>query len=186
MKSTEPQNGIWNQWLADTYHQSSPKLAKFLSKILPKDKPVIDLGCGAGFYIAKLAGEGFKCIGVEGFALSNFLHNDILIHDLTKPVDLGWKGSVISLEVIEHIDKQYEDIVLDTITNHCNGILVFSWALTGQAGIGHVNLVDQDYAIKKVEERGFKLNQFLTEVGRSSVDANCNWFERTLLIFERV
>lgn len=178
-------NGVWSQWQADTYHQSSPKLAEFMAHYLPKDKNVIDMGCGNGFYIGELAKQGFNCLGIEGCPLNNFLHDQIEIMDLTLPHDLPVRGSVISLEVIEHIDKQYEQIFLDTVTRHCSGDLIFSWALTGQPGIGHVNCVDQSYAIDQIVKRGFKFLPGTTQQFRKHIDENCNWFERTLLIFHR-
>ncbi len=62
----EPINGIWSQWSADKYHQSSPKLANFMASYLPPNEHVIDIGCGNAFYIAELAKKGFECTGVEG------------------------------------------------------------------------------------------------------------------------
>jgi hypothetical protein len=182
------QNGAWDQWTADKYHQSSPKLAAWMAKELSHyedqiNSPVIDFGCGNGFYIGELAAIGFKCTGIEGYKLNNFYHDNIIIHDLTKPLDLGFKGSVISLEVMEHIDKKYESILLDTITKHCDGTLILSWALTNQSGIGHVNCVDQSYAIDQVVKRGFKFMVRPTNEARENVDDNTDWFRRTLLVF---
>jgi hypothetical protein len=182
----EPINGIWSQWQADTYHANSPKLAAFMSAYLPKDEHVIDIGCGSAFYISELAKAGFECTGVEGFQLNNFLHPNVLIHDLTKPLRLVANGSVICLEVIEHIDKQYEQVVLDSITSHCTEHLIFSWALEGQAGVGHVNTRPQEYSIEQIERRGFMYLPRATKMARiNNVDDNTSWFKNTLLIFRR-
>lgn len=177
--------GIWDQFTADKYHQSSPKLAAWMAEFLTTDKPVIDLGCGNAFYCAELAKKGFQCLGVEGFPLNNFLHDQIAIKDLTQPIDLPVRGNVISLEVIEHLPKEAEYIFLDTISLHCTNKLIFSWALTGQPGIGHVNCADQEYAIEQIVNRGFNYLSEKTIEARKSIDANTSWFERTLLIFER-
>lgn len=186
MKSTETQNGIWNQWQADTYHQSSPKLAMFIQSTLHQSERVIDFGCGNAYYIGHLSNFGWECTGVEGHQLINFLHNNVLIKDLTKPIDLGFKGAVISLEVGEHIAKEFEQVFLDTITNHCDSTLFLSWALPAQPGIGHVNCQPQEYIISEIERRGFKLHKGLTSIGRDMIDDNCDWFRRTLLIFDKV
>lgn len=157
-----------------------------MASYLPPDEHVIDIGCGNAFYIGELAKKGFACTGVEGFKLNNFLHPNVLIHDLTKPLRLVNKGSVICLEVIEHIDKNYEQIVLDSITSHCTGDLIFSWALLGQPGVGHVNTQPQSYAIEQIEQRGFEYLAATTLEAREKwVDKNTSWFERTLLIFRR-
>lgn len=183
---SEPINGVWNQWQADQYHQSSPKLAKWLGSYLPKDEHVIDMGCGQGYYISELTKKGFECTGVEGYPLNNFLHNRIAIHDLTQPIHLTERGSVLSLEVLEHIEAKYENIVLDSIARHCTKHLILSWAEIGQPGIGHINCVYQKYAIRQVEERGFKyLPKITNEVRKNWIDKNTSWFTRTLLVFER-
>lgn len=186
MKSTEPQNGIWNQWLADTYHQSSPKLAAFLAKLLPKDKKVIDLGCGNAFYISELEKEGFDCIGVEGSALNNFLSKNVVIEDLTNPIHLLVTGCVISLEVGEHLPEWAEQTFLNTVCCHCNDTLVLSWALPGQPGIGHINCKPQEYIKEQVEKRGFIFDAYTTnQIRDNHIDDNTDWFRRTILIFQR-
>lgn len=184
-KTHNQSNGIWSQWQADTYHQSSPKLAEYLSNYLNDSHNVIDFGCGNGFYIGELAKKGFNCVGVEGMKLNNFLHDQIIIKDLSQPFDLPIRGSVICLEVLEHIQKEFESTVIENITTHCNEQLVLSWALTGQPGVGHVNCVEQSYAIDRIVERGFKYLVRETEYARTQVDKNTDWFERTLLIFNR-
>ena len=93
---------------------------------------------------------------------------------------------VITLEVGEHIPKEHEQTFLDTITNSCGDKLVMSWALPGQPGIGHINCQPREYIIAEVERRGFRYLPELTEEAKQHVDDNCDWFRRTLLIFERV
>lgn len=186
MKSTEPQNGIWNQWLADTYHQSSPKLAAFLAKFLPKERNVIDFGCGNAFYISELEKQGFYCIGVEGSHLNNFLMNNVVIHDLTESIDLDVKGCVISLEVGEHLPESAEQTFLDTICSHCTDTLVLSWAMPNQPGIGHINCKPQEYIKEEVEKRGFIFDDYTTsQIRQNHIDYNTDWFRRTILIFQR-
>lgn len=182
-------NGAWTQFEADKYHQSSPKLAKYLCEYLDISKPVIDFGCGQGYYIHELDSVGFRCLGVEGFELNNFLHRDIKVMDLCKPI--LWSGKffgaqVLSFETGEHIDRKYEQIFLDTLANNCSSKLIMSWATEGQPGIGHVNCRNHDYIIKEVQRRGFKLLIQDTADIRKHVDLNCDWLIRNLLVFQRV
>jgi hypothetical protein len=183
---SEPQNGIWNQWQADQYHQSSPKLAAWLASYLPKGTTVLDLGCGNAFYCAELSKNGFKCLGVEGYELNNFLHDNIQIRDLTKPlVFYGGYENVLSLEVGEHLPKEAEQTFLDNVCFACNNNLIISWALPGQPGVGHVNTQPASYIISEVQRRGFEHDEYVTHEARQNIDKNCDWFERTLLIFKR-
>lgn len=182
-------NGIWDQSEADKYHQSSPKLAKWIEFHLVmeegEDDPVYDFGCGNGYYLHQLSLNGFTCVGFEGYMLNNFIHSPVVIHDLTQPIHIERKGSVISLEVGEHLPKSAEQTFLDTITDACKKTLIISWALPGQPGVGHINCQPQDYIISEIERRGFSYMPNQTMDGRDNVDPNCDWFERTLLVFTR-
>jgi tryptophanyl-tRNA synthetase len=180
-------NGIWDQWQADQYHQSSPKLAAWLAAYLPKNDCVIDMGCGNGFYMNELWKKGFSCLGVEGFHLDNFLHDNVVIADLIKPLVLppGWIGTIVSLEVGEHLPESAEDIFLDNINRHCYKHLIISWALPGQPGIGHINCRPQEYIMEKLNKLGFEFCPMATIDARVHIDDNCDWFRRTLMIFER-
>lgn len=179
-------DGIWDQFLADTYHQSSENLARFLIGYLSREKVVYDFGCGNGFYLEQLENFGFNCIGVEGFALNNFKCKKVVIHDLTTPILFKEKGSVISLEVGEHLDKSAQETYMKTITENCNGKLVMSWAELYQPGIGHINTRDQNEVIADVVSRGFKYMEDITLQVRATIEENASWFQRTLLIFEKI
>lgn len=190
-------NGAWEQKEADEIHDlaSSPNLAAWLNIFFFPDKDdvtVFDFGCGKGYYLAQLEQAGFSVQGIEGTELNNFLtKKPVYIHDLSQPVKLSLssgqfrQGNVISLEVGEHIPKEGEHNFLDTITNHCSRKLVMSWALPGQPGLGHVNCQPQDYIIKQIMDRGFKYLMKETIEARLVIEQHCDWFQRTLLVFER-
>ena len=185
--------GVWSQWQADTYHQSSPKLAAWMANYLDRKIPIVDFGCGNAFYISELEKKGFTCMGVEGEALNNFQHKNILISNLADPATLfdvmKWAPSdlnCISLEVGEHIPKEFEQIFLDTVTSGCTDFLILSWALLGQPGIGHVNCQPQEYIINEIERRGFWYMEKDTLYARDNVDENCNWFRNTILVFKKI
>lgn len=179
------QNGVWTQETADATHQSSPNLAVWLANYLPNDTPVIDFGCGVGYYVHHLEQNGFEATGIEGFKLDSFLSKRIYVHDLTEKFPSFPKFSVISLEVGEHLPKSAQETFMNTLIDNCYKHLVLSWAEIGQAGLGHINCRSQEDVIQDVESRGFKLNKQATKDARNNIDDNCDWFRRTLLIFER-
>jgi hypothetical protein len=168
------------------HHQSSLNLAKWLVSYLPNDVPVIDFGCGNGYYVGYLEMHKFEAIGVDGLQPDVQLCKHFLKKDLTDLIHLPLKGSVISLEVGEHLPKIYQENFTHNLIKHCTKHLVLSWAEIGQPGIGHINCRSQEDVISDIESRGFKLNREATEDARNNIDENCNWFRRTLLIFERV
>ena len=63
---------------------------------------------------------------------------------------------VIITEVIEHIEAEYEDVILQTITNHADCWIVFTGAKPDQGGIGHVNCRPKEYWLEKFAALGFK------------------------------
>ena len=90
------------------------------------------------------------------------------------------------MEVCEHVPKEYEDKLLETIDNHVNpgGTLVLSWAVVGQGGFGHVNCQNNDYVIKKFESMGYAYDKIESLLLRSEV-TNATWFRNTILVFNK-
>ena len=177
-------NGIWTKEDAE-HHQSSLKFAKWLASYLPKDTPVVDFGCGNGYYMAYLDNNGFVTTGIDGNSEIEVLCSNFVVRDLTKFVNSG-AANIVSLEVGEHLPKEAQETFMQTLTHNCEKHLILSWASIGQLGIGHINCRDQKEVIADVESRGFKLNEAATKEARANVDKNCDWLERNLLVFERV
>lgn len=177
--------GVWSEEEAQ-HHQHSNKLAQFLIGYLPKDKPVYDFGAGLGYYVNELNKAGFNAWAFDGNDSENKLTDKFIVHDLTGEMNCVHKGSVICLEVLEHVPQQYEQQLLDNIVDGCDTHLILSWALTGQAGIGHVNCVEQSYAIAEIERRGFRFCKGVTANVRHNIEDNVSWFRNTLLIFQRI
>jgi hypothetical protein len=180
--------GIWEQHEANQYHDFSYRLAQYIGQYLPKNKQVIDLGCGLATYLRYLHDIGFtKLLGVEGTQLTNFEFGNILVHDLSIPIEIDKKGNVICLEVGEHIAKEYEDVVIDNICKLCadDGFIIMSWAIPTQDGIGHVNCQHNIYILDKIAKRGFSLLLDDTLRVRGVVEDRLNYFRNTLMIFKK-
>lgn len=180
------QTGYWSVQEYHT-HKTSENLAKFLASYLDKTSPVIDFGCGNGYYLSHLHKEGFTDLtGIDGFKPKNAFFEGIEELDLTKPIFLATRGQVISLEVGEHIPADYEEEFLENITVNCNSKLVMSWAIKGQPGIGHVNCQNNDYIIDQITKRGFTYNEELSKQVRKSIEEETYWFRNTLMIFNKI
>ena len=179
-------------WVNPTlnYHAHSPKLAKWISEFLEneKDIPVIDMGCGLGDYLVHLQNKGFKTLlGIEGEKSNKVNFKNIINQDLTVPFDLTkeYKGNVISLEVGEHIPKQYQKQYLDNLDRHCNNFLIMSWAIKNQPGLGHVNCMDNDEIIPIIENMGYNYLPVHSSDARINSDDFTPWFKNTILIFKK-
>lgn len=180
--------GIWEADEAEQYHAFDYYLAKFIGQYLPKNKTIIDFGCGLGSYLKYLNDIGFaKLLGCEGTKLSNTEFTNVFVCDLTRDVNLSADANVICLEVGEHIPEDYLDIFLDNITRPVSkgNKIIISWAVPGQDGIGHVSCRDNAWVIGQLTKRGLRYIFNDSERIRQHISNHCAYFRDTILIFER-
>jgi len=179
--------GIWSEE-EKIFHADSKDLLDSLIEHFDPQKPVYDFGCGTGYYLKNLKKNGFTdLIGFEGTDVNPKDGVTFHVLDLSKPITIDLpKGQVISFEVGEHIPEEYESTFIENITKYCDSKLFISWALVGQAGVGHVNCKPQEYIIKKICEKGFVYDETLSEHLRNLGHKNTPWFNNTLLVFNKV
>ena len=91
--------------------------------------------------------------------------------------------NIISVEVAEHIPKEYEEIYVDNLIRHTEYYLITSWAVKGQGGDGHVNEQDEDYVLNLYKEKGMVYNKEVSEALRNV--ATLGWFKKTIFVFEK-
>lgn len=155
------ETGAWdyNNSNRDESHNLDKGLVEFFIEFINNNriKNVFDFGCSNGYYLDMLNQKinNINLIGVEPeVMLCKYKKFDnILDYDLSKPFQLQTKGLVICLEVIEHIPKEFETIVIENIINHCEDFLFISWARPGQGGLGHVNEQSLSYVIELFEKK---------------------------------
>lgn len=168
-------------------HCFDVSLSREITKILKENNiaKVVDFGCGPGRYVKQLIESGIDCIGFDGNPKTpEYTGGVCKVLDLSEDFDLGIKfNCVISLEVGEHIPKQYEQIFIDNITKHTTNLLICSWAIPGQGGDGHVNCQTNEYIIGELVDRNFKINENLTSRIRDL--STLSWFKNTLFVFEK-
>lgn len=181
--------GYWNAETAHNHHVHCKELSKWICNFFNERifdfETIRDYGCGLGNYLKDLQDYGFKnLVGFEGDSSINKVFGNIIKQDLTIPLTTYPKGNVISLEIGEHIPKEYQDIFIDNITSSCNNYLIMSWAIKGQPGFGHVNCLDNEEVISEIEKRGFQLLEKETKEVRELNLSEAPWFKNTLLIFK--
>ena len=190
------ETGYWTSDDTEAIHVHEPNLANWILNYLQddKDKQLIDFGCGFGDYLKKLHNNGFTNLhGFEGEVRKEspkFIKN----WDLSNPIK-NYKGynslkesayNTICLEVGEHIPKQYESIFLDNITSLTTNKIIMSWAIIGQLGDGHVNCMNNDEVILKMDKLGFKYLENDSIDARNSVSRFiASWFLKTIMIFQK-
>jgi len=180
--------GFW-ETTDQTGHVHDLSIAAALSQYLAdkQAKTVVDFGCGLGDYAKAFKADGYKVEAYDGNPNTETLSDGIgKVLDLSKPFYLGKKFDVVmSLEVGEHIPKEFEEQFIDNITKHAKKHLIISWAVIGQGGDGHVNCANNDYIIGQIVDRGFKHNAKDSQTIRNAA-TNASWFSYTIMVFDKV
>ena len=138
---------------------SAETIVGFLHEIIPSNS-VCDVGCGVGTWLAAFK----ECGATEIFGLDGEWvdKNKLVIPeisflqaDLTAPPSIDRTFDLaISLEVAEHLPAAEADKFVDFITSLAP-VVMFSAAIPGQGGIGHVNEQWPSYWISLFNARGF-------------------------------
>jgi SAM-dependent methyltransferase len=129
-------------------------------KALLNISSVLDVGCGQGAWLKIWQDLGVTEIkGIDGNYVdkNNLLidNADFIAHDLSKEFNLNQKFDLVtSFEVAEHITDTAADIFISSLISH-GDIILFSAAVPGQGGEGHVNEQDYPYWIKKFNSLGY-------------------------------
>lgn len=176
-------------------HQWIDKFAGWWLGQYGKPNTVVDLGCGDGWWLKNFHDVGAEVHGVElDIHAKEHVPPQVILHiqDLQEPFDLGGRADLtICLEVIEHLPREAENVVLENITRHVGNVLLFSAAGPGQGGTGHINLREQAYWIKRISEFGkIRLSQRMTDETRHAF-GNINnglwdFLVNNVLVFARV
>ena len=156
---------IYNSWTLDSFHrlalEAAPTVVDGVMKMYPNIRSAVDWGCGTGPYVAEFIQRGVACEGYEYLQKvrdvgKKRLGLDCHSFDLASPEP--WDGSqydlAISIEVAEHLPPELGERLVDVCTKSAQ-LVVFSAAVPGQGGQGHVNEQPPEYWRDRFERRGF-------------------------------
>ncbi len=168
-------------------HCYDPSLSQSICTFLKSRnvQAMYDFGCGPGEYVRKMRSNGIQSTGYDGNPITSSIPF-CNVADLTDPnFTLPPLECVMCLEVGEHIPAQYEDALIRTLDKHVlpGGILILSWAVPGQGGLGHVNCQTNQYVRNRMAVLGYTpLLDIETKLRNS---ATLSWFKNTVLVFEK-
>lgn len=184
MKEAHTNNGGYDKE-GVIWHQHSNKLMVKILEYFKKDTPVIDLGCGHNFYVSVLRYCGYDAWGTDKVYLgsSYFFAGDVTIPRPQESINTD-KINVISLEVGEHIPADKSQQFLNNLVSFGGGDILLSWAVPGQAGVGHINCQTNEWVIEQLANRGYIIDKEKTQSLREAVNGcHCTWFLNTLMYF---
>ena len=177
--------GIWDGLGCASIHVTDMSLANGLTNLF-KSKNVsslVDLGAGMGEYTKFFVNNGINTTCYDGNPKTPELSKSRCgVLDLSKDINIGKFDWVLTLEVGEHLPKQYEEIFINNIVNAANKGIVLSWATEGQGGEGHFNERNNDYIKLKMESFGLINNVQEENLLRSNV--HLSYFRKTIMVFE--
>ena len=108
-------------------------------------KSIVDIGCGVGTWLAACVELGIAdYLGLDGDYAATILQipqSHFQTADLTKPVTISRRTGfdlAMSLEVAEHLPAEIAPRFVRDLTNVAPQVL-FSAAVPGQGGVGHIN-----------------------------------------------
>jgi SAM-dependent methyltransferase len=115
---------------------------------------VVDVGCGSGSWMRALGELGVTDVwGVDGsYAPADVgTYGTFVAHDLRRPLRLSRRFDLaICLEVAEHLPAERATGLVADLVEAAPAVL-FSAAIPGQGGTGHINLRWSDYWVSLFE-----------------------------------
>ncbi|KPQ09006.1 MAG: hypothetical protein HLUCCA09_02155 [Rhodobacteraceae bacterium HLUCCA09] len=154
-----------------------------------RPRSVVDIGCGLGFFLAAMGGRGADRLTgvdadwVEGLP-TEIPRDRYLLHDLETPLpDLGRHDLAACLEVAEHLGAARGPSLVAELTA-LSDVVLFSAAIPGQGGRGHVNCRWQSYWAGLFAEHGHACYDPYRRRLAAMPDM-APWFAQNLLLFVR-
>jgi len=94
---------------------------------------------------------------------------------------------VLCMEVAEHIPESRADDIVCHVTNATRNTLIWTAAIPGQGGVGHINCQPKDYWREKFVAQGLVYDEHTTEQCRHFISQGCHmgWFLNNVQIFRR-
>lgn len=116
---------------------------------------ILDVGCGPGIYVKALREAGFAADGVDPDPGNPY--DQISVFDDTFPEKYSNYDLCLCLEVAEHLPESVADEFVARLVGTAPTIL-FSAAVVGQTGPGHINLQPKEYWEHKFAAHNYVLD----------------------------
>lgn len=150
-------------------------------------KSVLDIGCGAGTWLAEYRQLGVSDVcGVDGEYVNRarllIEQEQFVPTDISKPFALGRQFDMVQcVEVAEHVPSESSSTLIDNIVRHSKRVL-FSAAVPGQGGENHVNEQPCEFWRDLFGQRGYRLFDFVRPQVQRILEIEY-WYRYNVLLF---
>ncbi len=162
-------------------------LPRLLEWVRPSS--VVDVGCGVGTWLGEVRRLGVDDIlGVDGAYVDRSMleipPDRFVARDLTGPLNLARTFDlVMSLEVAEHLPASSAENFVKALTE-LGPVVLFSAAIPGQGGEGHVNEEWPQAWAERFARHGYRWADPLRALLWNDVRVDA-WYAQNLLVFLR-
>lgn len=189
---TERQAEAWIEELAP-FDKWNERHLMALFSLFGIPRVMLDVGSGTGAMVNLAHKMGVEAYGVDQLERP---HDWLYSHMLNQPFALSAYGilsdcdMVLSIEVAEHIAPEYHDNFCNTIRRHMAGYgwLIFSSAIPGQDGTGHIGTRPPTYWREKFASRGLNYRVDYTAMLSllwSNIRSPLVWLPANVQVFQR-
>ncbi len=149
-------NRDWYESHKDATGRSAAVIAAYVASIVSPSS-IVDLGCGTGPWLAAFGVS--DCLGCDGpwvdLRQLQIPTECFRVHDLSQPFRLDREFDLaLSIEVGEHLPESSSATLVDSLTALAP-VVLFSAAVPGQTGAGHVNEQWPDYWMNLFADRNY-------------------------------
>jgi hypothetical protein len=181
-----------SDWFHGSAHELAASSAGAVAPLVMNmfhPKSIVDVGCGGGAWLLAFQRAGVDdFLGIDSPRLEQTILGIPIDHfraaDLTKPVELGRRFDLaVSLEVAEHLSEAGAGVFVESLVTLSDRVL-FSAAIPGQTGPGHVNEQWQSYWAARFERHGYGVRDAIRPLIWHDHRVAW-WYRQNVLVFER-
>jgi SAM-dependent methyltransferase len=153
-------------------------------------KSVVDVGCGTGTWLKESSRLGAKhLVGIDGpwvpLEEIEFDESNFVVQDLENiRIEIDKVELALCIEVAEHISESSGQDLLTFLTSRSD-LVLFSAAVPGQGGDGHVNERLQSYWYEKFDDLGYDCFDLIRPRVWNSDEVNVIYKQNMLLYVRR-
>jgi SAM-dependent methyltransferase len=146
---------------------------------------IMDVGCGPGIYVKALREAGVEADGVDIDPGCPYLIMDIFSAEFEMKF-AGKYDLAMCIEVAEHLPESKANSLVDVLTKLAPTVL-FSAAVPGQGGHGHINCQPKEYWINKFAEVNYVVDAEATSKLLTFITSgyHMGWFRNNAVVFKQ-